>query len=575
MDKKMNRCKYSELRKKAEKIIQESPENVTDNLGNLLPEEALGLVHELRVYQEELEIQNEQLRQAQLELEKARARYFDLFELAPVGYLMLDEQGAILEVNLTASSLLELEKDQIVNRSLNRFITADTQDIFYLNFKRLLTTGAKKVYEMKMVKNNGSWFWVQVEMTAAINHKSQDRVYRVVIIDITQRKKAEEIIKQNYEHKLKADKLESLSILASGIAHDFNNYLATLLGNISLAKMYKDKPEKIDDKLENMESVIHRTKDLTQQLFVFATGGSPDKKQIYINKLINESVNFALSGSSICCHKSLPDNLYAVEVDQGQIAQVVYNIIINAVQAMSEGEAIHVSAENVIIKKQESENLIPLSEGKYVKISIADEGPGIPQKYLRKIYDPFFTTKIEGSGLGLATSYSIVKNHNGCIMVESEEGRGTRFNIFLPAFTQINVIKNEEKDIIYGSGKVLIMDDDKEVRSFMGEVLITLGYEVLYACDGIEVLDIFMNSKKSNTIIDLVVMDLTISGGMGAISTINKLLKLDPEVKAIVSSGYTNDPAIKSYTDYGFKGSITKPYTIKELSQTIHKALND
>jgi len=572
MDKKKSDSNFSVLRKRAEEIIQGSSVDVPDNLS---PEDARSLIHELRVYQEELEIQNEQLRQAQLDLEKARARYFDLYELAPVGYLMLDEQAIILEVNLTATSLLGLEKDQIVKQPLNCFIASDTQDTFYLNFKKVLKTGAKKVYEMKMINKNGCWFWVQVEMTAALKYESQDNTYRVVISDITERKKAEEIIKSNYEFKRRADKLESLSILASGIAHDFNNYLATLQGNISLARIYKDKPDKVEGKLKNMESVIDRTTDLTQQLFLFATGGTTDKKKVYIKKLINDSVHFALSGSNVCCHLSLPDSLYAVEIDEGQITQVMYNIIINAVQAMSEGGAIHVSAENFIIETPENENLISLPEGKYVKISIADEGPGIPEKFLQKIYDPFFTSKVEGSGLGLSTSYSIIKNHNGYIQVETEEGKGTIFNIFLPAFTQIDVANTEEKDIIYGSGKILIMDDDKEVRSFMGEVLITLGYEVLYACEGIEVLEMYMNSKKYDQPIDLVVMDLTISNGMGAKNTINKLFKKDPEAKAIVSSGYANDPVLNNFREYGFKGAIKKPYNIKELSEVIYGALKD
>ncbi len=723
--------KIKNLRKLAEDALREKALPLPGNRGGQLPGEEQQLLHELKVHQIELEMQNEELRRAQLELESSRAQYFDLYEMAPVGYITLDEWGLIRKANLTAARLLDMEKSELLREPLTRFIVREDQESYYFFRKELLEKPGQKACEMRMIKKNGFRFWALLEMTVLSEGEKKVPVCRAVIMDITDRKQAEEMLKNahlaleqkvkertlelekaneqlqiqvaernkaalarrksekyfrkiveimpiaicgqmeegivfantaaaklmevttpralfgktmreflpaddqeiftrhfreilagraqqkllttmlvstagtlvdvellltpfTYQEKsgvhitayniterkkgedkaIKAAKLESISILAGGIAHDFNNYLATMLGNISLARSYTDKQDKLYNYLENMEIATLRVKELTSQLFTFAKGGAPVKKIASIGKLISESTKFALSGSNVDCRLFLPEELHPAEIDEGQISQVLYNIIINAVQAMPEGGSIGVKAENVTIKTERNGHHIPLPEGEYVKISIADEGPGIPEKNLLKIFDPFFSTKPEGSGLGLASAYSIIKKHDGYIQAESERGKGAVFTFYLPASLQTVQLDTEKDEIIPGTGRILVMDDEEEIREVMGEMLSFLGYETHFAKSGEEALQIFREAKKEGPPFDLVVMDLTIPGGMGGKETIKRMLQEDPELRAIVSSGYSNDPVMADYEEYGFKGVIRKPYTINNFSRVIYKAIN-
>ncbi len=419
------------LRKRAEQKVKSLSKDILEKPDSLSPADVQQLIYELRVYQVELEMQNEELRKAQLELEKSRSRYFDLYDLAPVGYFTLDESGQIQGVNLTGAEMLGAEKSNLVKQKFNRFINDDSQDSYYLNFNELFKTREEQVFEIQLVNNDGSRFWAEIKMNILEDRESGQLMSRVVIIDITERKQYQEAFKSSLELKLKEDKIESIGLLAGGIAHDFNNYLAIMLGNISLARFYKDM-DKIKEKLVNIENAILRAKELTHKLSVFSKGGAPVKKIVSINNIIKENAKFAVSGSNVRCKFSLPqESLYAA-IDEAQISQVLNNIIINAVQAMPEGGTIWI-AVNTITIVEGSENLkFPLSQGTYLKISIKDEGIGIPEELLEKLFDPYFSTKPKGSGLGLATSYSIIKSHDGCLTVESQEGVGTTFHILLP-----------------------------------------------------------------------------------------------------------------------------------------------
>ena len=386
----------------------------------------------------------------------------------------------------------------------------------------------------------------------------------VVFRDITDKKKLETEI-------LRASKLESLGVLAGGIAHDFNNILTAIIGNITLAKMSGDIDE-IYRRLSEVEKATLRARALTQQLLTFSKGGAPIKKTSSIAELLRDSTNFILRGTNVRCEFSIPDDLLPVEIDEGQMNQVINNLIINACQAMPEGGTIRVTAENMDVKEGSS---LPLKEGKYVKISIEDQGIGIPEKHISKIFDPYFTTKEGGSGLGLAASYSIIKNHSGHISVESKPGKGTTFYIFLPASgKRIARGRTEERDFVC-RGRILIMEDDNLIRNVIGEMLKRSGYEVDYAVDGREACDLYRKAMKTTKPFDAVIMDLTIPGGMGGKDAIKTLLEIDPGVKAIVSSGYFNDPIMADYKKYGFKGVIAKPYEAKELLSVLQRVIVD
>jgi len=396
---------------------------------------------------------------------------------------------------------------------------------------------------------------------------SNNEITGMVLIfrDITGKRKMEEEL-------LKTQKLESIGILASGIAHDFNNILTAILGNVSLAKMHWH-PREVIERLTDVERALVRAKELTQQLLTFSKDRAPTVKTTSIARLLKESASFALSGSRAKCEFSLPGDLWVVEIDEGQISQVIDNIVINADQAMPEGGIVKVVAENVVIG---TEDFLPLKAGNYVKVSIEDRGIGIPEENLQKIFDPYFTTKQKGSGLGLAVSHSIIKNHNGHIAVESRLGIGSTFHIYLPAFPdRILPDEKEEKEElpITGNGKILVMDDEEAIRDLACKILDKFGYEVAVAIDGAEAIELYKEAKESNSPFDAVIMDLTIPGGIGGKEAIYMLREIDPEVKAIVSSGYSNDPILTDFRSYGFNGVISKPYGIKELNAVLSNVI--
>jgi CheY-like chemotaxis protein/anti-sigma regulatory factor (Ser/Thr protein kinase) len=374
------------------------------------------------------------------------------------------------------------------------------------------------------------------------------------------------------EELLRTEKLESIGILAGGIAHDFNNLLTAILGNISLVRLCVDPEDDIYERMVEAEEASLRAKDLTQQLLTFSKGGAPVKKIVSISELVRESAIFALRGSDVKCDFSVPDDLWAVEVDEGQISQAIQNLIINADQAMPEGGTIHASCKNVTICE---DDIKILKDGRYVMISIKDHGVGIPEENLEKIFDPYFTTKERGSGLGLATTYSIIKKNGGHITVESEVGVETTFHIYLPA-SKKRPIKKEKRgkraDII--KGKILVMDDEEMVRLVARTMLKRIGYEVESANDGAEAIELYKKAKELGQPFDAVIMDLTVPGGMGGKEAIKKILDVDPEVKAIVSSGYFNDPVMADFKRYGFCGVVAKPYTIRELSEVLSALMN-
>ena len=400
---------------------------------------------------------------------------------------------------------------------------------------------------------------------APIRDKENNIVGVVLVFrDITEKKKMEDEL-------IKVKKLESVGILAGGIAHDFNNLLTSILGNVSLAKSWAKKEDQTFRILENAEKASLQARNLTQQLLTFSKGGAPIKNTASIAGLVRDSADFAVIGSAVKCEISFPDGLWAVEVDSGQISQVINNLIINADQAMPEGGIIEVSGENIVISTKDA---LPLDDGNYVRISIKDQGVGISKEHLKKVFDPYFSTKQKGSGLGLATSYSIVKKHRGLITVKSEITVGTTFHIYLSASQKEAIVKKDEKKIpLIGKGRILVMDDQEVVKELADIALKSMGYEVELAEDGSKAIELYKKAKKSGNAFDAVIMDLTVPGGMGGKETIKKLLKIDSKVKGIVSSGYSNDPIMADFRKHGFVGFLAKPYQTEELHEVLVKVL--
>jgi CheY-like chemotaxis protein len=375
------------------------------------------------------------------------------------------------------------------------------------------------------------------------------------------------------EELLKVQKLESVGILAGGIAHDFNNLLTSIVGNISLAKLYTSADQESYKWLTGAEKASERAADLTRQLLTFSKGGKPVRTTASIVEPLKEAVEFTLSGSKVLPEFDIPRDIWNVEADIGQMSQVFHNLVINAMQAMPEGGRLTVRAMNIELGKGD----VPaLKEGRYVRITMRDTGMGIPPEHLARIFDPYFTTKQSGSGLGLSTVFSIIKNHDGHITVESALSKGTSFNIYLPASEKAYVlIRKEEHNIRTGGSKVLVMDDETMVQRIAGDMLKSLGYEAQFAVDGHEALAKYKTSLEEGVPFDVVIMDLTIPGGMGGKEAIQGLLDLDPKARAIVSSGYSDDPLIADYRNYGFKGALAKPYRLRELSSMMRRVLEE
>lgn len=407
-------------------------------------------------------------------------------------------------------------------------------------------------------------------MSAAPIRRQDSTVAGAIVVfrDVTREKRWE-------EEMIKSARIESLGLLAGGIAHDFNNLLTAMLGNVSLAKMLAEPGSRLHDLLSRTENASSRARNLTQQLLTFAKGGTPLKSLVSLKKLLREAADFALSGSTVKCEFSLPDDLWPVEVDEGQFGQVVQNLMLNAVQAMPDGGVARISAENFPV----AGNVIPsLAGGRYVRIAVQDHGMGIPRQDLNRIFDPYFTTKELGHGLGLTICYSIIQKHQGHISVQSEPGVGTTFFILLPASEKefaggATTIAGGREEAGPGNGRILVMDDEEVVRDVASQMIAFLGYQVEQSRNGEETLAMYASAMEKGRPYDAVIMDLTIPGGMGGKETVEKLLAMDPGVRAIVSSGYANDPIMADFRLYGFSGVVPKPYSMQELADVLESVL--
>ena len=642
------------------------------------------LHHELQVHQIELEMQNEALLDLVEELELSRAKYFEHYDLAPVGFLTVDEQGVVLEANLAAAKLLGATRSDLVQQPIARFMLETDPECQLLLRKCDLEAGVCQDLELRMQRADGSLFWVLLHCAGVRGGSQTALVYLITLTVIDQRKQMEKALHDSEEHfrtlcdaapvgifrsdrdgntsycnprwkeitgipalngiggewlldihpddleefrgiwfdamanassichehrrlvppgktiwirvlaspvidddgtvlfhvgtleditelrqarhdLLKNQKLESLGVLAGGIAHDFNNVLTAIFGNISLARFQLHDPGLVAKRLEEAEQAIVRASDLTRQLLTFARGGEPIMKVVKVNEMLQETVRFVLHGSNVSCKFDLAEDIWPVEADQGQLTRVIHNLVLNAAQAMPKGGTVTILTEKIRTRD---------IGDRFLRISVSDTGTGIAEEDLERIFDPYFTTKTEGNGLGLATCYSIIKKHGGKIRAESTVGKGSRFIISLPASEHAYVSEPEAQIWdCQGRGRVLVMDDDDDIRGIAGGILNELGYSVEMAENGAQAVELYRKALEQGTPFSAAILDLTIRGGMGGKETIGELLKIDPAVRAIVSSGYSNDPVLANFQDYGFRSVLGKPYRLQELGAVLKKLL--
>jgi len=370
------------------------------------------------------------------------------------------------------------------------------------------------------------------------------------------------------EELLRARNLQSLGVLAGGIAHDFNNFLTVVQGNIELARIQLDGSSPAQEALDQTTRACERAAFLASQLLTFAKGGAPVRRVVSIRKVIVDAVALARAGGSVTLDVQIAEDLWRAEADAGQIRQALHNVLLNARQATAEGGTIEVRAVNVVEKAEKA------SGGFFVRISVKDYGCGIPADVLPRIFDPYFTTKQTGSGLGLATAYAIVSKHGGRLSVDSKPGQGSEFVIDLPASQERPVQEAPPKARLRsGSGRLLVMDDEESLLKLLERVLLTLGYEVKTARDGAEAIALYEAAKADERDFDAVLLDVTVNGGMGGVEAAARIRKLDPTARLVVSSGYSDAPVMSSFREFGFDDVIPKPWTTAALSEVFRRVI--
>lgn len=500
------------------------------------------------------------------DLRISEEKYRTLIETSPDGVYLIDLEGNMLFCNQQAAQMHDYTSpNELLEKNIRDIIDSGSGDAAESLVRRIRMKNTVKTEELTMIKKGGQHFLADVNASLVTDQAGEPRSILLVSRDITESRMMEQQLQRT-------QKLESVGVLAGGIAHDFNNILMVIAGNLSIAKSELDEHDRLFDILTGAENAAMRARDLTQQLLVFSRGGSPVKKIASIEGILRDSVQFALRGSKVRYELEIKEGLWHAVIDEGQINQVINNLVINAYQAMPNGGVIKVSAENVLLG---DESVIPLKPGHYLLISVRDQGTGIMKEHYSKIFDPYFTTKKEGSGLGLAIVYSIVRSHRGYVDLVSMEGAGTTFYIYLPASEEPGEpTKEKNRESLAGHGRILVMDDVDEILLTVRRMLEHLGYSVQCVGDGEEAISMYAAAKESGRSFDLVIMDLTVPGKMGGLEAISRLREIDPAVRAIVSSGYSNDPILSDFGKYGFAGVIVKPFRVEELGAALKKVLH-
>lgn len=491
-----------------------------------------------------------------------------LLDNSPVGIIFVNSERVILRVNREFSRITGYDQEELIGKTARIFYRSEeAYQVAGKSIANMLEHGEIEQSTVELLKKDGNSITCSLRgRMTPIEGNTSGIIWSIE--DITARLKMEEEL-------LKIRKLESVGVLAGGIAHDFNNILVAVTGNISLAEQFIDENPKALELLASARNASLRAKDLTGKLLTFAKGGEPVRTTEHLPELIRESATFILSGSNVNCSYDFEENLWPVHMDRGQISQVIQNLVLNSSQAMGGCGSVRITCRN----RSLSDNDIPgLRSGPYVRLRVEDTGPGIAPEHLGRVFDPYFSTKgkdsNKGSGLGLAIVHSIIKKHNGSITVQSPPGQGAVFEVFLPATGERGSAPVREPAILpSGKGLILVMDDDETIHAILEEMLSYLGFTAIHAYDGGEAVEMYRKDLESTQEIKAAILDLTIPGGMGGAATVSQLHSLNPGIKAIVSSGYSDDPILRDYREAGFAGIISKPFQLLDLSRVMAETL--
>lgn len=521
-----------------------------------------------------IELDITQSKESEMELAAEKERLSVTLKSIGDGVITTDIHGCVVMMNPIAEKLTGWTQNEASGKPLSSifFIISEvTGEPIRNPVEKVLSH--KKIIELEnntiLLSKDGRSHIIADSAAPILDQKGSILGVVLVFRDITEKQR---LLKEAQ----KTQKLEYLGLFAGGIAHDFNNLLGGIFGCIDLAcGISEDK--KVCEYLDSAMQTIQRARSLTHQLLTFAKGGTPVCKIEPLFPFVKDTANFVLSGSAVLCHFEVEPSLWMCNYDKSQIAQVVENIILNAKQVMPEKGIITISAKNIHLQENEMESL---RKGKYVKISIADTGPGIPANILPRIFDPFFTTKNQGNGLGLTICYSIINRHGGLMHVESEVGKGSIFHIFLPAYDKFFSSSKASDEKLKmkkhkGTGKILLMDDDPMIRKALGGMLARLGYAVVCTENGHETMQALYQAQEEGNSFIAIILDLTVPGSMGGKETVIEIRKLNKNIAIFASSGYAQDPVIANPKEYGFTASICKPFKTSELAEMLEQNLNN
>ncbi len=489
-------------------------------------------------------------------LQESARTMTNILEKTTDGFFAVDSEWKITYLNAAAEEIMRREREELLGGLLLEKFPELVGSVFQTNYEQVMAE--RSAIQFEATDANGK-IWYEVHAYPSNGGVS------VFFRDISERKKIE-------SERLTTSKLESLGTLAGGIAHDLNNILTVISGNIGLAQI--DAPADSGNLLGFLSKAgqaAQHAAHLSSQLLTFSKGGAPLKKVVSIGELLEHSAEFALYGSSLRADFDIAVDLWKAEVDAGQIEQVVNALMLNAREAMPHGGTVRVRSRNVIL---EENGKTSLPAGRYVKVTITDRGTGVPEEMRTKIFDPYFTTKPTGTGLGLAISYSIVKKHGGLLLLENSSPEGSVFAFYLRA-SERSVAAPEArspgKPFHYNHQRILIMDDEAAIRELTSQLLGTLGYEVTAVPDGLEAVRLYERALRRGEHFQAVILDATVRGGMGGVATIERLRRMDPQVNAIICSGYSDEAALSEFLAYGFRGALPKPFTRSELADALQR----
>jgi PAS domain S-box-containing protein len=506
-------------------------------------------------------------------LRTSEERFRRIFESSSVGIVLVDGSGRVQAVNPAITRTLGYSTAEFLSASPPRYTHPD-DFIDYLKIIDEVDRAPDGVHETekRFFKKNGDVVHARLRVSVLGKERGASRLYLATVDDITDRKRAE-------EERARAERLESLGRLSGGIAHDFNNLITAVRGYLSMARLALPRGHEAAEMIQEAESACVRAGGLTRQMLTFSRGGAPLKKAVAVERLLSEAADNALRDSAARSELAVPGGpgpdaapgLWPVDADPDQMRQAFQTLILAAAQAMPRGSTVRAAAENFTVPGP-GPAPASLGPGRYVKVSIADTGPGVPAEELPRLFDPYHESRTYGSGLALAAAYSIVKMHQGHLRAESDLGRGTVFEAYLPA-AEAPAPEPEPAPEVEGHGRVLVMDDEAPIRRMLQIALAKAGYEPVITADGAEAVDRFLTAQTSSQPFDLVILDLTVPDGMGGLDALQQLKLLDPQVKAIVSSGYAEDPVLVSPREYGFVAALPKPYRLEELTGMVRRLL--